>query len=219
MDKNLILLIGALAGLVGALITQLFTGLFSYVNDMRKQRYELRNQFRLKRLEIGENFYFINTELLSMVRKNIDYWRNLRNDRNDETLSFMKKEMGKLDAYQVKLYTENWKYNLIDIYFNIPFDINEMEKVNEISHKLYITVIDVANKIQSIPVAEGDELFKSYNIAIFNLCSHYEQVYGKISENISIVKADLLQEFQSEIVVRKRLNRASKWGADLDTKA
>ncbi|WPV00805.1 hypothetical protein SNE26_03380 [Mucilaginibacter sp. cycad4] len=210
MDKNFILLIGALAGLTGALITQLFTGLFSYLNDMRKQRYELRNQFRLKRLDIGENFYFINTELLSMVRKNVDYWRNLWRDRNDETLAFMKREMGKLDAYQVKLRTENWKYNVVDVYFNLPFNISEMEKVNEISRKLYIAVIDIANKIQSIPAAEREELFKPYNIAVFNLCSHYEQVHDKISENILAVKAELLREFQSEITMRKRLNRTSE---------
>ncbi|SCW80260.1 hypothetical protein [Mucilaginibacter sp. NFR10] len=209
MDKNLILLIGALAGLAGALITQLFTGLFSYLNDMRKQRYDLRNQFRLKRLDIGENFYFINTELLSMVRKNIDYWRNLWKDRNDETLAFMKKEMGKLDAYQAKLRLENWKYNVVDIYFNIPFNISEMEKVNELSRKLYVAVIDFANKIQSTPAAEREELFKSYNIAVFNLCSHYEQVHDKISQNISAVKAELLLEFQSEITMRKRLNKTS----------
>jgi hypothetical protein len=201
MDKSFVIYVTAFAGLTGALLTQLMTGLFAYINDRRKQKVDLENQYRIKRLEIGENFYFINGELMAIIRKNIDYWYNLRNDRSEQTLISMKKEIGKLDNYQAQLRTENWKYNLVGIYFRVPFGFDAIQEANSRSHQLCILVNDLANKIRAAAPAQREELYKSYNVAIFDLCSHYEQVFSRMQDNMVAIKDQLLGEFDMRKVV------------------
>lgn len=200
MDKNLLVTISAFAGLAGALLSQLMTGLFAYVNDNRKRKTELDNQYRTRKLEIGENFYFINGELMTMIRKNIDYWYNFRNDRSEQTLLSMKKAMEKLENYQVQLHTENWKYNLVSVYFRVPFEFDEIQQSNRRSHQLYILVDDLANKIRAAMPERQEELYKSYNMAIFDLCSHYEQVFARMQDNMTAIRIQLLAEFSKRSI-------------------
>jgi hypothetical protein len=176
------------------------TGLFAYVNDERKRKTELENQYRKKRLEIGENFYFVNGELMTMIRKNIDYWYNLRNDRNEQTLLSMKKEMDKLNSYQAQLHTDNWKYNLVGVYFEVPFEFDEIQQANRRSHQLCILVNDLGNKIREAGAGQQETLYKTYNIAIFDLCSHYEQVFLRMQGNMVAIKEQLLGEFSGRII-------------------
>lgn len=195
MDKNLVVLLSAFSGLAGALLTQLMTGLFTFVNDRRKQKTELAREYRAKKLEIGENFYFINGELMTMMRKNIDYWYNLRHDRSEQTLNFMRREMEKLDIYQAQLHTENWKYNLFGIYFEVPFTFDEIQQANRRSHQLYLQVVDLSNKIRETIPQEQEDLYKAYNVSVFDLCSHYESTYGRMEDNMMAIKTQLLGEF------------------------
>jgi hypothetical protein len=195
-NNQTLLILTAFAGLAGALLTQLMTGLFSYVNDSRKRRIELDNNFRSKKIEVGENFYFVNVELMSMIRKNIGYWKNLHNGRSEASRNILHKEMEKMDAYQRKLNAENWKYNLTGIYFEVPFGFNEMQDANRRAHELFLRVTDVSESIKRSGEAEADELYQAYNLLIFDLCSHYENTYARMEQNMSSVKTQLLGNFR-----------------------
>ncbi|RVU02061.1 hypothetical protein EOD41_08920 [Mucilaginibacter limnophilus] len=194
-DNNTILQISAFAGLAGALLTQVLTGTFTYLNDRRKQKNDVRNQYRSRMVEVGESFYFMNGELMSMIKKNIAYWTNRRDDRSLTTLQYLKNEMEELDAYQNKLNTENWKYNLASIYFDLPFTMQEMLETNRTSHQLYLKVLDLSDHIRNSPSEETETLFKTYHLAVFDLCTHYDKLYHRMEQNMHAVKSQLLTGF------------------------
>lgn len=173
------------------------TGLFAYINYRRKQKTELENQYRAKKLEIGENFYFINGELMTMMRKNIDYWNNLHNDRSEQTLNFMRREMEKLDVYQAQLHAENWKYNLIAIYYDVPFTAEEIQQANRRSHELYLRIVDLSNKIRVTIPQEQEDLYQVYSQTVFDLCAHYEHTYTRMQDNMTAIKGQLIGEFST----------------------
>jgi hypothetical protein len=198
--RQMVLVMSAFSGLAGALLTQLMTGLFAYVNDRRKQKIALEEQFRSKKLEIGENFYFINGELMTMIRKTINHWNNYRNDRSEQTRKFMKGEMDKLNDYQIRLHNENWKFNLIGIYFKVPFSFDEIQLANRRTHQLYLQVIDLSNKIRDAAAAEREEHYGAYNLTIFDLCSQYEQTYKRMQDNMIAVRGELLAEFGQKVM-------------------
>lgn len=197
-EHQILVWVAAFSGLAGALLSQLMTGLFSYINDRRKQKNELSNQYRNKKSEIGENFYFMNGELMTMINKNIVYWKSRHNQRGESSLNFLNKEMGKLDEYQVKLHTENWKYNLISIYFDVPFNFREMLEANSRSHQFYLKILDLSDQIKKTAgqVQEQEILFQQYNILIFDFCSHLENIYSRMEDNMVAVKAALLSDYQ-----------------------
>ncbi|RFZ92858.1 hypothetical protein D0C36_15820 [Mucilaginibacter conchicola] len=195
MDKNMLVTLTALAGLAGALLSQLMIGFFAYINDNRKKKDELEKEYRNKKAEIGENFCFINAELMTMMRKNIDYWENLGDDRSGQTLAYMRREMERLDNYQAQLKSGNWKYNLINIYFDLPFDIDAIQQANRRSHQLYIRVIDLSDKLRTAEAEAREMLYPAYNMAVFELCGHYETVYKHMQENMTAVRGQLLATF------------------------
>ncbi|WPU91619.1 hypothetical protein SNE25_20080 [Mucilaginibacter sabulilitoris] len=196
-NTGTLVILSAFSGLLGALLTQLMTGLFSYVNDRRKQQFELQKQYRGKRAEIGESFYFMHGELMSMIKKNIAYWKNRQDYRSEVTLQFLKLEIDRLDGYQSRLQTENWKYNLVGIYYHIPYDFADMLDDNKTSHELYLKVLDLSEVIRRTLPQEREDIYGNYLVVLNELIQHYEKVYLRMTENMEAVKTQLLQDFKS----------------------
>lgn len=84
-ENTIYLKLSAFAGLAGALCTQLITTANIYFVDKRKQAAELKNQYRNKKVEIGENYYYITGEKMACI-KNIGYWKNWNNARPEESV-------------------------------------------------------------------------------------------------------------------------------------
>jgi hypothetical protein len=188
--------LSAFSGLAGALLTQLLTGLFSYVNDRRKQRNEVDSLLRGKRIEIGESFYFICGELMAMIKKNIAYWKNRTDYRSEASLGFLRLEMDRLDAYQSKLHNENWKYNLVGIYYRIPYGFGQMLEDNKRSHELYLQVLDYTEIIRKTLPQEREDMFKDYARTLEELCVHYEQIFERMAGNMEAVSSALRLDFK-----------------------
>ncbi|GAB3909993.1 hypothetical protein [Mucilaginibacter boryungensis] len=191
-SKETLLIWTAFSGLAGALLTQLMTGLFSFINDRRKCKQDLKNQFRNKKIEIGENFYFMNGEVMAMIQKNIAYWKNRTDSRSKKSLTILNKEMEKLNSLSEKINAENWKYNLVSIYYELPFQVDEIWAANKKTQKYYLAVIDMSEQIKQLPSTEQEPLYKEYNTLVFNLCSHYEWLYSRMQANMIAVKKALL---------------------------
>ena len=75
-DNTTLIEVSAFSGLAGALLTQMMTGIFAYFSDQRKYHHEIKNLYRSKKAEIGENFYYMTGEIMAIVKKNIGYWKN-----------------------------------------------------------------------------------------------------------------------------------------------
>ncbi|WCT13750.1 hypothetical protein [Mucilaginibacter jinjuensis] len=194
-DNSTLIAISAFSGLAGALLTQMISGLFAYFSERRKYNNGVRDLHRAKKIEIGENFYYITGEKMTIVKKNIGYWKNWNNSRSEASLDYLKKEMITFKAYIDKLNEENWKYNLISLYYNVSFTSSEVLEANEQSHLYYLSVLDLMDKIKKANGDETEVLYQQYAIAIFDMCAHYENVYEKMKEDMNIVKNQLLTDF------------------------
>jgi hypothetical protein len=196
-DNTTLIQVSAFSGLAGAFLTQLITVGNNYLTDKRKQLNEVGNQYRDKKVEIGENFYYITGEKLASIRKNINYWKNWNNSRTEASLEFLYKETFRFNAYMEKLNADNWKFNLISLYFNVSFTNNEVAKSNARSHQLYISYLDLAERIRKSEGDEKEKLYQRYAIVVFDMCSHYEMIYTKLENDMDIIKNQLLFEFSA----------------------
>jgi regulator of replication initiation timing len=187
--------VSAFSGLLGALLTQMMTGIFAYFNDKRKYNHEVRNLYRVKKTEIGENFYYMTGEIMAVIKKNIGYWKNWNDSRSEASLEFLNKEMIKLNTYMDKLKTENWKFNLINLYFKVSMSNSEVIESNARSQQLYLEVKDITDKIRKAPVTDQDALYKQYAVAVFHMCSQYEDLYSKMEHDANLVREEILQDF------------------------
>ncbi|MDB5061966.1 MAG: hypothetical protein JWP67_1809 [Mucilaginibacter sp.] len=198
MNNQLTLVqVSAFSGLIGALLTQTLTGLFSYIGDKRKSSIQLKASFRNRQVEIAENFYFVTGEKMAIVKKNIGYWQNWNNSRSEASLDFLNKELVKLNVYMEKLDAENWKNNLISLYFNVSLTNDVLIASNDRSKALYLKVLDLTEALKhALPESKSD-LYKLYDEAIRDMCKHYEGVYAKMAADMAVVRAGLIKEFRS----------------------
>jgi hypothetical protein len=195
--NNTLIQISAFSGLIGALLTQCLTGMFAYFGDKRESTTELRITFRNKQVDIAENFYFVTGEKMALVQKNIGYWKNYNNSRSDNSLDFLSQEIKKLNTYIEKLDAENWKYNLIGLYFDVSLTNQAVIASNAKSKDLYLSVLDLTDGIKHALDEEKDDLYDLHNKAILKMCEHYEEVYRKMCDDMAIVKASLLKDFNA----------------------
>lgn len=196
-DNNTLIAISAFSGLAGAMLTQTLTGLFAYFNDKRKYNNDVKAQFRTRKTEIGESFYYITGEKMAIVNKNIGYWKNWNNSRSEASLEFMNKEMIKLNSYMEKLDADSWKFNLINLYFNVSLTNEILIEANARSKQLYLKVIDIVHQFKTAGSIDKEQLYGIYAIAIFDMCSHYEDLYLKMQQDMNVVKTELLNEFKN----------------------
>ena len=198
MADNLTLVtVSAFSGLAGSLFTQLINLVNTYFTDKRKQSFELDTQFRNKKIEIGESFFFITGEKMTAIKKNIGFWKNGNKSRTDKSLEFLYKETFKFNAYMEKLNADNWKFNLIGLYFDVSFTNEEVERSNERSHELYLSYLDLAERIRKTATEEKEQLFQRYAIVVFDMCNHYEEIYKRLEYDMTVVRTQLLGEFKN----------------------
>ncbi|MEZ2339365.1 hypothetical protein AB6735_27220 [Mucilaginibacter sp. RCC_168] len=201
-DNSTLIAVSAFSGLAGALLTQMIGMVNTYFVDKRKQDWELATQLRLKKIEIGESFFFVTGEMMTAIKKNIGYWKNWNNARTEKSLEFLHKETFKFNTYMEKLNMDNWKFNLISLYFNVLFTNDEVVLWNMRSRQLYLLYIDLAEKIRH--AEDGDEkekLYQQYAVAIFDMCAHYEEIYNRLEHDMNVVRTQLLNEFVFKPVI------------------
>jgi hypothetical protein len=194
-EHQTLIVLSAFAGLAGAVLTQLLTGMFSYVNDRRKLRHELYQNFCNRKAEIGENFYFMTGERMTLINNTIRYWKNWNDSRSESSLAYLKKEMNELLQKMEELNAENWKYNLAGLYFKISFTYREVIAANAISHRHYLKVLDIGDRLNRATEENRELLYQAYAKAIFDMCTHYETVYARMEQDMSQVKAQLEKGF------------------------
>jgi len=194
-DNSLLIQVSAFSGLIGALATQGLTGLFAYIGDKRKSHLELKKTYREKQVDIAENFHFVTGEKMAIVKKNIDYWKNYNSSRSEKSLDFLNQEIAKLNAYMDKLDAENWKYNLVSLYFDVNLTNDQVIASNLKSKELYLKVLDLRAGIRHALQAEKNDLYDLYEEAIKEMCKHYEVIYAKMAEDMATVKTSLISQF------------------------
>lgn len=191
-----LLILTAFAGLAGALLTQLMMGLFGYWGDKRKSRLERANFYRTKQVEVAEQFYFMTGETMSVLRKSVEYWKDHNKQRSEISVAFFNREMKKLDVYMEKLQVDNWKHNLISLYFDVSLSYDRVIVANTQSHLLYLGLIDTAEKIKKAADEEKEYLLGKYHLGIFDLCAQYDDIYAMLEQDMASVKTALLNTFR-----------------------
>ena len=195
-DNSTLIAVSAFSGLAGALLTQVITAVNAYYVERRRQAQDLRNEFRSKKVEIGENFYFVQGEIMAVVQKNIAYWKNWHSGRSEASLDALNREVAKFTAYTDKLYQENWKYNLIGIYFPVTFTTADIEQSNALSQRYHLSILDLTTKIKAAEPGEADALYERYAVVVFDMCAHYERLYEQMAHDRDRVRGALLDEFK-----------------------
>jgi hypothetical protein len=193
-DSTTLIEVSAFSGLAGALLTQMITGTFAFFADRRKYRNEARNLYRAKKAEIGENFFYMTGEKMAVIKKNIDHWKNWNDSRSEASLEFLNKELARLNAYIEKLDAENWKFNLIGLYFDVALSHDEVIEANGRSQQRYLKFLDISHKIRNAAEAEKEGLYGDYALALFDMCAQYEDLYNKMSRDMQAVRAALLRD-------------------------
>ncbi|NCD68253.1 hypothetical protein [Mucilaginibacter agri] len=196
MTTNTIALVSAFSGLAGVLLSQLMTGLFSYYSDRRKNRSASRIAFRDKKVEIGEYLYYVNTETMAILQKNILYWKNWNDSRSPLSIDFLQKERNTVNERLSKINAENWKYNLATLYFEVELSIARIHELNSKSQLLFLAVLDVTDRLKHTGTQESEALYATYAINVFDLCGQYQQIHDLLESDIRRIKAALSQSFR-----------------------
>jgi hypothetical protein len=196
IDNSTLITLSAFSGLAGAILTQALTGAFAYFGDKRKSKIELNRQYREKQVEVAEHFYFVTGEAMTRLRKSIEHWKDRNKAKSEARIGFFNKEIKLLDAYMDKLNAENWKHNLINLYFNVTLSHSELIVANTKSHTLFLNLLDIADQIKKAKDPDKDELLGQYHVGIFDLCSQYDDIYKMLENDMQTVKTALLKNFE-----------------------
>lgn len=184
------------SGLAGAVLTQALTGLFAYHGDKRKEDSALKMTYRNKQIEIAENFYFMTGESMTIIKRNIEYWKDRTKARSEASISFFRDEMKKLDDYFENLKATSWKHNLTGLYFNIDLSYAKLIAVNGRCHVMHLSLTDLAEQIRVKSGEEENKLLGVYFTMVFDLCSEYETIYQLLEKDMDKVKNELQHIFK-----------------------
>lgn len=195
-DNATLIEVSAFSGLAGAILTQTLTGLFAYFGDKRKADIELKAEYRTKKVEIAENYYYVTGETMAILKKSIQLWKGRTIGRSEASYEFMTKDLKEADAQLKKMNVENWRHNLIGLYFDVSLSYDELVVANSESHELYLKVLDLQERVIRADNDQDKEIYLGqFSICIFDLCSQYDAVYNILAKDMNKVKAELTNSF------------------------
>jgi hypothetical protein len=195
-ENNTIIVISAFSGLAGAILAQIISGLVTYFSDKRKRENETRASYRNKKTEIGENFYYVTSEKVSIIRAHILYWKKREFIDSETSLSFLNQEMKKLGEHLGRLNADGWKYNLINLYYRVSLNHNKIIRTNAVSQAYYLKYLDAIDAFKKAHDEEDkNEIQQRYAQILFEMCNHYEDLCRQMEQDMERVKSELLQEF------------------------
>ena len=99
----------------------------------------------------GRAVLFMTVETMVVLRKSVEHWKDKNKVRSEVSIAFFNREMKKLDAYMEKLQAENWKHNLVGLYFDIALSYDRVIAANSRSHTLYLGLIRYRRAHQNRP--------------------------------------------------------------------
>jgi hypothetical protein len=92
---------------------------------------------------------------------------------------------------------DNWRHNLISLYFNVSLSHEELIASNTKLHELYLKILDIADRIAQSEDNERDELCGLYNLGVFDLCRQYDQIYDLLASDMQLIREALRQVFET----------------------
>jgi len=197
MAENTTLIVSAFSGLAGALITQALTGLFAYVGDKRKADIENKKDYRAKKVEIAEHYYYVTGETMSILKKSVQLWKGRNIQRSEASYKSMTESLEEADARLKQMNVANWRHNLIGLYFDVTLSYDELIAANNKSHELYLKILDIGSKLRAAESEEDSERYLGqYSVGIFDLCNQYDEIYDILASDMDKVKTALHQSFQ-----------------------
>ena len=156
--------------------------------------------YRNKKLETGENFYYVTSEKVSLIRIHIQYWKKREFVKSAASLAFLNEEMKKLGEQLDRLNADSWKYNLINLYYEVSLKNNTLLEANAGSRDYYLKFLDTIDEFKKASAEEDQEELKArYALILFDMCQHYENLCGRMERDMRIVRDTLLSEFGMEV--------------------
>lgn len=196
-DNSTLITVSAFSGLAGAILTQALTGLFAYFKDKRKAETNLKSQYRSKQVEIAENYYYVTGETMSILKKSVQLWKGRNIARSEASYKSMSEDLKEADNQLKKMNIDNWKHNLIGLYFDVSLAYDELIAANNKSHALYLKVLDIEDKIRNASnEVDKEHYIGQFSIGIFDLCNQYDTVYNILADDMSKVKSELMATYR-----------------------
>jgi hypothetical protein len=194
--NNTIIAISAFSGLIGAILAQGISGLVTYFSDRRKHNSEVKTAYRNKKTEIGENFFYVTSEKVSIIRTHVLYWKKREFIDSETSLAFLNNEMKKLGEHLERLNADSWKYNLINMYYAVALNHATVIESNAISQGYYLRFLGAIDAFKCAHDDEDkDEVKQRYALILFEMCQHYEDLCREMEDDMNSVKRELLNEF------------------------
>ena len=195
-ENNTLIAISAFSGLAGAILAQSISGMVAYFSDKRKQNTEVKTAYRSKKMEIGENFYHVTSEKVGIIKMHILYWKKREFIDSESSLAFLNQEMKKLGEHLDRLNADSWKYNLINLYYDVSLNHNSVIESNAVSQGYYLRFLDAIDAFKLAHDEENkDDLKARYAVILFDMCAHYETLCQQMEQDMDGVKQELLKEF------------------------
>ena len=133
---------------------------------------------------------------LCRLIRTLAFGKNWNNSRTDASLDFLNKETQRFNTYMDKLNADNWKFNLIGLYFTINYTTEDIAKSNEQSDNFTFVTLTFQIKLKGRDDEHEKELlYQQYAVTVFDMCSHYENIYKRLEQDMNGVKTQLLKDF------------------------
>jgi hypothetical protein len=138
----------------------------------------------------------VTSEKVSIIRGHIHYWKKREFIGSETSLAFLNQEMKKLSEHLERLNADSWKYSLINLYYQVTLNQNNIIETNARSQAYYLRFLDAIDAIKKAHDEEKiNELQSRYAGILFEMCKHYEDLCRQMEQDMDRVRNELLQEF------------------------
>ena len=113
----------------GALVlSQGLNIIYNLWSQKQKDRFEIRKNSLVKRIEVGENFFHTIRESVININRQVEIGKVKNNIQSPENLEYINYQVEIIKKSSEKLLAETSKFNLAELYFDIESETSVLTK-------------------------------------------------------------------------------------------
>jgi hypothetical protein len=188
-------IISASSAITGVIATQIITAINNRKSDKRKYDFELIKTSLARKIEVGEQFYVVSGENLTVKHAFIHYLKNT-DLKSSKSYEFIDERYKQLYADFEKVSEKNSLANLVNIYFDVQINFESALEAEKKLKTLFISIHELKAQISNNSDPEiKDTLIRKRADEVNTYCAFAET-------EMQLSKIDME-------AVRRELNRVS----------
>lgn len=169
----------------------IITNTYNYFTEKSKRKFEIFKISTLKKIEVGEKFFFISGENLQLILTSVYSIKKRPELESKANKELLQKSLEEMHEEFKKIASEKNIYGMVSLYFDVKLTYKNILESDLKTTNILLKIFELSDKLQTAELKDKIQYLEPIRKAYDELCAHYEKIISHIEDDMAIVQQEI----------------------------